>query len=295
MTAELIGHYPQGSPEWHKARLDGLGGSEIAAVLGLSKWESHFALWHRKQGRIPAQPQNPGMEWGHRLEPAILAKFTDDHPELAVDTKPGTWRNVDRPWQLANPDALAIGWDDDASRDLECVVEVKNVNDRAAWEWDDGPPPYYLLQARWYLDVFGLDRAIIAALFGGSDYAEFEVRPDPDDTALMRSAGFDFMVSLTAGLRPDIDSHDATYTAIRQLPDGVIDDKVEIDPELAARYEQALVHAKIAAEEKTLASSLVLDAIGNHKGATVNGRTIATRTLRKGTNQTASLRPARNL
>jgi putative phage-type endonuclease len=262
VTATLVGKYEHGSPEWHQARLGGIGGSEIAAVLGLSKFESHFSLWHRKLGRIPERPQNPDQEWGTRLEPAILAKFADKHPDLAVDVKPGTWRNTERPWQIANPDALADEWIDGFGSVTAAVVEAKNVNDRVAWEWDNGPPPYYIAQTRWYLDTFGLDRAVIAALFGGSDYQEFTIYPDPWDTKLLREAGAAFMDSLEQGRRPDIDAHGATYEALRQLPDGVIDDKVEI---------------------------------GNYKGARVGNRHIATRTLRKGTNTTHSLRPARQL
>jgi putative phage-type endonuclease len=302
MTAELVGHFQHGSPEWHAARMGGIGGSEIAAVLGLSKWESHFSLWHRKQALIPDRPTNPDQEWGTRLEPVILQAFADNHPELVVDTNPGTWRNTDRPWQIANPDALAatrttvneltapLAWTGEW-----VVVEAKNVNDRVAWEWDDGVPPYYLAQVRWYLDVFGLDRAIICALFGGSDYAEFEVTPDPDDTQLLRDAGADFMRSLAEGRRPDIDSHTETYTALRHLPDGLIDDKVEIPQELANQYEEALAMVEKWQDAKRLAASLMLDAIGNHRGATSGGRTIATRALRKGTNTTHSLKPARTL
>jgi putative phage-type endonuclease len=297
MTAELVGHFEHGLPEWHQARMGGIGGSEIAAVLGLSKWESHFSLWHRKQTLIPDRPDNPDTEWGTRLEPVILQAFADRHPELVVDTRPGTWRNTDRPWQIANPDALAGPADPPpgSGRVRTTVVEAKNVNDRVAWEWDDGPPPYYLVQVRWYLDVFGLDRAIICALFGGSDYQEFEVVPDPDDTQLLREAGADFMASLREGRRPDIDSHAETYTALRHLPDGLIDDKVEIPQELANQYEEALAMVEKWQDAKRLAASLMLDAIGNHRGATSGGRTIATRALRKGTNTTHSLKPARTL
>jgi putative phage-type endonuclease len=304
VTATLVGKFEHGSPEWHQARLGGIGGSEIAAVLGLSKWESHFSLWHRKLGRIPERPENPDQEWGTRLEPAILQKFADKHPELAVDVKPGTWRNDDRPWQIANPDALARprrkrgpNGEPSAVPDSSdgCIVEAKNVNDRIAYEWDNGPPPYYIAQTRWYLDTFGLDRAVIAALFGGSDYQEFEIRPDPEDTALMREAGAAFMDSLMLGMRPDIDSHGATYEALRYLPDGVIDDRIEVDPELAAEYLDTIALAADWAERKTLVASKMLDAIGNYKGARVGNRHIATRTLRKGTNTTHSLRPARQL
>jgi putative phage-type endonuclease len=296
VTATLVGKYEHGSPEWHAARANGIGGSEIAAVLGLSKWESHFSLWHRKLGRIPERPQNPDQEWGTRLEPAILQKFADDHPELDVDVHPGTWRNTERPWQIANPDALAYWSTEEDGTAAAYVVEAKNVNDRIAYEWDNGPPPYYVAQTRWYLDTFGLDRAVIAALFGGSDYQEFEIHPDPDDTLLMREAGAAFMRSLgPLGIRPDIDAHGATYEALRQLPDGVIDDRIDIDPELAAEYLDTIALAADWQERKTLVASKMLDAIGNYKGARVGNRHIATRTLRKGTNTTHSLRPARQL
>jgi putative phage-type endonuclease len=296
VTATLVGKYPHGSPEWHAARANGIGGSEIAAVLGLSKFESHFSLWHRKLGRIPERPQNPDQEWGTRLEPAILQKFADKHPELVVDVHPGTWRNDERPWQIANPDALAAVPQELGGTDAPSViVEAKNVNDRIAYEWDNGPPPYYVAQARWYLDVFGLDRAVIAALFGGSDYQEFPIYPDPWDTKLLREAGAAFMDSLTLGIRPDIDAHGATYEALRYLPDGVIDDKVEISPKLAAAYEVANLRARQWEDVRRRQASLMLDAIGNYKGARVGTRHIATRTLRKGTNTTHSLRPARQL
>jgi putative phage-type endonuclease len=274
-----------------------VGKSEIAAVLGLSKWESHFSLWHRKLGRIPERPQNPDQEWGTRLEPAILAKFADKHPELVVDVHPGTWANDERPWQIANPDALAGPADPPPGpgRVLTTVVEAKNVNDRIAYEWDNGPPPYYVVQARWYLDVFGLDRAVIAALFGGSDYEEFTIYPDPWDTKLLREAGQAFMDSLAEGRRPDIDAHGATYEALRYIPDGVIDDRVEVDEALALEYLDTLLLAADWQERKQLVTSKMLDAIGNYKGARVGNRHIATRTLRKGTNTTHSLRPARQL
>jgi putative phage-type endonuclease len=294
VTATLIGKFEHGSPEWHQARLGGIGGSEIAAVLGLSKFESHFSLWHRKLGRIPERPQNPDQEWGTRLEPVILQAFVDRHPELTVNTQPGTWRNDERPWQIANPDALFFE-PYGKGRDADGIVEAKNVNDRIAYEWDNGPPPYYVAQARWYLDTFGLDRAVIAALFGGSDYQEFEIRPDPDDTTLMRAVGAAFMHSLEQGRRPDIDAHGATYEALRHLPDGVIDDRVEVDEALALEYIDTLLLAADWQERKQLVQSKMLDAIGNYKGARVGNRHIATRTLRKGTNTTHSLRPARQL
>src|SRR5690349_8562125 len=81
VSAVLLGNEPHDTPEWHALRAGGIGGSEIAAVVGLSKWTSAFELWHRKRGAIGQQAQNEAMEWGSRLEPVIAAKFAEEHPE----------------------------------------------------------------------------------------------------------------------------------------------------------------------------------------------------------------------
>ena len=85
MTAVALGQWPPGSPEWHAARAAGIGGSEVAPILGLSPFESRFSLWHRKAGRIAPVDVSPEMEWGTRLEPAIAQKFRETHPELAFE------------------------------------------------------------------------------------------------------------------------------------------------------------------------------------------------------------------
>ena len=68
--------------EWLKVRESGIGGSEVATICGLNKWESAYTLWAKKTHRIEA-PDLSGrepIEWGNRLEPVIIDKFADDHP-----------------------------------------------------------------------------------------------------------------------------------------------------------------------------------------------------------------------
>ncbi len=107
MTAILIGYFPPGSDEWHAARANGLGGSEVGAVLGLSPYDSKFSLWFRKAGATEPVEVTPPMEWGTRLEPVILGKYRDVHPGLDYSWENVTFCRQDRPWQIANPDLLA--------------------------------------------------------------------------------------------------------------------------------------------------------------------------------------------
>ena len=80
MTAPVfVGNFEPGSPQWQAARARGIGGSEIAAVLGLSPWESRFSLWHRKMGLAAPVAQNDVMYWGNRLEGVIRDEFNLRH------------------------------------------------------------------------------------------------------------------------------------------------------------------------------------------------------------------------
>jgi phage RecT family recombinase len=156
---ELIAQHVPLSPEWHATRTLGLGGSEIAAVLGLSKYESAFSLWHRKAGGIIPESDNPAMEWGRRLEGVVAAKFAENHPDLALVNTPGTYRNRERTWQIANPDGVLF--DDDRPFPLAPVAIYEGKTARYDYEWgtpgtDEIPVPY-LVQVRWYMDVFGVD------------------------------------------------------------------------------------------------------------------------------------------
>ena len=101
----LLGWFEPGTPEWHAARANGIGGSEIAAVVGLSPHESRFSLWHRKKGLVGPVEENPQMRWGKKHEPTICAEFAELHPEWIVHIS-GTYAAAGRAWQIANPDRL---------------------------------------------------------------------------------------------------------------------------------------------------------------------------------------------
>ncbi len=172
---ELVETHEPGSVGWQEQRRSRIGGSEVAAVLGLSPWESPFSLWHRKQSITAPIDDSPVLEWGRRLEDAVLAKWAEVHQPAEVQVKT-TW--LADGWRLANPDAIATMPDG-----TRVVVEVKTA--RYDDNWDAGPPVYYQTQVQWYLDVLNLDTAYVVVLISGSDYREFVVTRDRDDVTFM--------------------------------------------------------------------------------------------------------------
>ncbi|WP_438479158.1 YqaJ viral recombinase family protein [Streptomyces asiaticus] len=287
-AAELIGHFEPGSPEWHAARAHGIGGSEIAAVLGLSPYESRFSLWHRKKSLVGPVEQSDVMEWGHRLEDAIVGKYAEEHPEQTV-VPAATYHAPGRPWWIVNPDRLAIN--PDGSID---VVEAKNQ--RVAEEWGEPGtnqvPIWYRCQVGWYCGALAARRARLAVLIGGSEYREYVVEPTQSEIDTLEAAGAEFMRTLADNERPDIDGHSATYQVVKALPEGLEDVDVAVTEADRDRYFAALAAFTEAETEKRAAAASILDQIGTGRRAICATRTVATRTVRNG--KTYSLQPARN-
>lgn len=278
----VLGYFEPGSDAWHAARANGIGGSEIAAVLGLSPYESRFSLWHRKKGLIGPVEESEEMYWGKEHEPAICRRFARDHPDLDVTPAP-TYCHPDRPWQIANPDRHA-GPD---------LLEAKTARDAEGWgeEGTDQIPVHYRAQCLQYLDVTGRRRCWIGVLIAGSEYREYVVDYDEDEARLLREAGARFMNDLARNIRPDIDGHSATYQAIREIPEGLDPIDVEITTELRDRFYAAQDAAWAAEDELTACKGELLDAIGTGQRAVCERERIATRTVRNGS--TYSLMPAR--
>ncbi|MFF2475135.1 YqaJ viral recombinase family protein [Streptomyces sp. NPDC058066] len=291
----LIGHLTPGSEAWEEARTGlTITATEIAAVVGLSPWQSRFSLWHKKSGlAVPPFEMTPAVEWGNRLEDAVADKWQDEHPGFLA-APAGTWRHRDRNWQRATPDRLIYrqaATEFEAPDQAEELLEVKTSPFGDDWgpAGCDEVPLHYRCQVLWQMDTLGLRRTHFAVLIGGYDYRECTVDYDEAEAQILRDAADRFLDDVRNGNRPPIDGADATYQTIRVQPDGLDDVDVEIPLEDAARYEIAQLGMQAAKTELTAAKGVLLDHIGTGKRAVVGERRIAYRTVRDG--QTYSLNP----
>lgn len=145
-------------------RSGGVTGSEIAAVAGLSPWRTPLEVWLTKTGQAEPQPDNPDMERGRRLEPA-LRDWLADRRGYQIRL-PGTLRDPEHELVIATPDGAAY-------RDgvLEAAVEIKAPRTSRDWEdpdqVPDGIPIHILPQVIWEMRVLQVHVADVAALLDG--------------------------------------------------------------------------------------------------------------------------------
>lgn len=274
MSAVRLGHFEPNTPEWDSLRSNGLGGSEVAAIVGLSPWVSRFALYHRKVGTIGKQAVNSGMDWGHRLEAVVLDAFAEEHPDLVRDV--GTYRHHERLWQIANPDALLDGE----------PVDAKTADKNDAWKWGpsgtDQIPPYYRCQLIHYGDVFGKRRGHIALLLGGNDFRTYSIEWDEDEAAWLRDEAAKFWQDVLDQRPPEIDGHDATYQAVREMHPEIDGTDVEIDTSLYEEFSTTKTAFDAAEAAHKKAKSQVLAAMGRARFARAGGTPVLRRQSGRG-------------
>jgi putative phage-type endonuclease len=64
--------------QWLKQRQIGIGGSDVAAILGLSLKTSPYKIWKTKVCEEIENEENKFTEWGHYLEPIAALKYSKE-------------------------------------------------------------------------------------------------------------------------------------------------------------------------------------------------------------------------
>jgi putative phage-type endonuclease len=270
--AELVGVFEHDTPEWHEQRASGIGSSDIGVILGLSDWKSALTLHYEKRGLIEPAPVSPEQQdlydYGHFMEPFIADKFAERHPGLTLAAT-GSWRNVERPWQLSNPDRL-IGNDG--------VLELKTGKSKSDW-LEYGVPPKYEVQLRWQMDTFGFRYGWIAGWFAYGGYGEWFFEADDFIADVHRDRAIEFNRGVDEGIEPEIDGSPSTYLTLRRLNPSIPDPKAEalIPQEIAEQYLAACENFKSGESELLKWKGHMLAHMGTAKYAYYDGRKLASR------------------
>lgn len=156
--------------DWLKERLNGIGASDAAAVIGVSPYISNEELWEIKTGRkIPDDiGDKPYVKFGTEAEKHIRALFALDNPQYRVGYEEfKITRNPDHPFLFATLD----GWLTDEHRRTgvwECkTTEILRANQWA--EWTDGIPDHYYVQVLHQLLATGYDFAVLTVRIKHTD------------------------------------------------------------------------------------------------------------------------------
>ncbi|HUX69106.1 MAG TPA: YqaJ viral recombinase family protein [Cellulomonadaceae bacterium] len=263
-----------GSPEWLRI----VTASKVAAIVGVSPWESPRSMWHKMRGDITDARESASMARGNYLEAGVLAWWADRHNLVGgVATQVHVTRDdLDYP-AAATLDGYATEVTGDGG-DL-VIVEAKTAARMDDWgtPGTDEIPLHYLTQVHWQLAMVpDAERAYVAVLGPFLEFFEYVVERDYTIVADLIAACGKFHESLIGGEPPDLDDSVATFETLRAMNKGV-DKGAAVDIDHATALE--LVTARAAEDEAIararLADSRVIDAAGIAQLITHNGVTVA--------------------
>jgi putative phage-type endonuclease len=163
-----------------------LGGSDIAAAMGLSRYKTPLQLWAEKTGQIPEEDLSDieYVQLGSELEDFIAKKF-EQKTGLKVRRAPQRYIHKKHPFMACQVDRLVTGTDE--------LVECKNVNAWKAKEWDKEEIPIeYILQVSWQLMITGRSVGYIACLIGGNRFIYKMIQADQELFDKMTQAALKF-------------------------------------------------------------------------------------------------------
>lgn len=195
--------------EWLRHRQRSIGGSDAAAIVGLSAYVSPYTVWADKLGKIPPAEDNEAMRQGRDLEQYVAERFAEATGKK-VRRENNILINPDFPFAHANVDRIVIG--EDAG--LEC----KTTNQLNLKKFKNGEfPDHYYVQCMHYMMVTGCSKWYLAVLVLGREFLWFEIERDEEEIAALAKSEQEFWKCVEQGVPPAADGSKSTTDTIQTM------------------------------------------------------------------------------
>ena len=258
--------------DWLELRKQGIGGSDAAAVCGISKYKSPVELFMEKTNRIAPSEAGESAYWGTLLESVVREEFTK-RTGIEVRVEKALLRSAEYPFMLANLDGICTD-----PNYGECVFEAKTASAFKAAEWENGIPDEYMLQVQHYMAVTGFRAAYVAVLIGGNTFRWRLIERDEGLIQMLIRLESEFWQCVQNDTPPAIDGSEASakFLAERfaeckkaqvQLPDEAA--------ELIKKYEEVSTQLSALTEQKQLAENRLKEMLGENETGIVGANIVS--------------------
>tara|TARA_R100001143_G_scaffold63387_1_gene70085 strand:- start:22706 stop:23638 length:933 start_codon:yes stop_codon:yes gene_type:complete len=273
MTKKILDNIP--TKQWVADRQHYIGGSEIAAALGESSYQTPLNLWLIKTGRIEPIDSTPIMSLGHLLEPMISEKFTQ--------TTGLKLRNISEPYQHREHSFLRGNIDrqicSNEDHDGPGVLEIKSTTSYRLKAEDGLYPSDWDYQIQHYLMLTGYEYAYLAIFERDTGIFHDPILIKRDEQFIRRNTE-KVIQWWTLHIQQDIAPDPSTNSDMMLLfPDATDGSVVEASPDSFAYYEELKrVRDKISdlELEKEILEVFLKNEIGNAERLVVAGRDLIT-------------------
>lgn len=152
--------------EQKEVRRQGIGGSDAAAIAGVSRYKTPVDVYLQKHGLAEDNDkESEAAYWGNVLERHVADRYAARETKM-VTVEPTLLKSEKYPWMIANIDRRIIG----ENAILECKTCNQYKYDEWGEEYTDEVPDEYLLQVAHYAIVLDVSYADLAVLIGGQAF-----------------------------------------------------------------------------------------------------------------------------
>lgn len=200
--------------DWKEARRKGIGGSDAAAILGLSPWKSAMDVWLEKMD-LATEVTDPSRTFlltlGTELEP-VIAKLYSQETGRQLYKPMAPYVHPKYPVLRGNPDRLVV----DGLRGVELKTENQFTN-QFGEPGTDEVPFHYLVQCAHYMAVCDYPVWDVALLRGGATFSIYTIHRDLELEKDMREQLLAWWEKHIVGKEPpDVDGSGAWKTYLRK-------------------------------------------------------------------------------
>ena len=267
MTAQvLVSTSNMNRKEWLEWRRKGIGGSDAAAIAGLSPWKSPIAVWLEKTGQ--AEPEEPGEAayWGTVLEDVVAREFSL-RTGLKTRRRNAILQHPKYEWMIANVDRFVVG----ENIGLEC----KTTSAYNAKEWEgDEIPAQYIVQVQHYMAVTGAKSWWIAVLIGGQKFLYKKVERDDELIEQLIEIERDFWENhVVKNVPPELDGSPASTELVKRMyPQATLPtiDLPSQASELIEQLESIKADIKLLEERKNECENKLKQLLGEHEAGRID-------------------------
>ena len=206
--------------EWLAHRTNSIGGSDAAAIVGLSQYSSPYSVWADKTGKLPPKEDNEAMRQGRDLEEYVAKRFTEATGKK-LRRENSILINPKYPFAHANVDRVVVG--EDAGFEAK-TTSVLNLSKFKNGEY----PENYYVQCVHYLAVTGAKRWYLGVVILGVGFEWFVIERDEDEIAALMQSEEAFWTYVKKNVAPPTDGTKGTTEALKAIFPVSTDDKVDL-------------------------------------------------------------------
>lgn len=272
--------------QWHNQRSTTIGGSEIGAIGGFSKYGSALTVFNEKLGLSEKFKGNIHTVFGTRLEPLIREWVMDDFKKetgIELTTYEYPYMMIDKELNFlsANIDGIGVLEEDYVYQENRDTGEIKYIPKgemfgleiktgseflKKMWDGDEVPDNYYT-QVMHYMSITGLNYFLMIYMLGKEIKWKVVARCEEDIKAL-RQIGKDFWENNVLKKVPPMPTGLECETKEILAKQSITNDEVDINNNKLTRYLEIGEEEKALKKEKEKIKQEVYLEMGNANRAT---------------------------